>query len=150
VQFAERELDLRRPDGTSQPVRVRLFTPQDRHEHGWVADIEIHGPGDEMNRSHGSSVDAFQALETALRLIPVMLGKLSLLGDLYLGDEPGHHFPSIRVLPEHLDVIAERTIAFRPTRGRARRVPVYLGRPYQHGPRDVWFVRVSVLDEEKP
>jgi hypothetical protein len=147
--IAERELNLKRPDGTRQPVRICISSPEDRRERGWVADIEVHGPGDEVSRSSGSGIDGLQALEGALHMIPIMLGKVSLMGELCLGDEPGTHFASIRLLPDDLDIIAQRTLAFRPHQRDVRRVLTYLGHPYQRGMRDVWFVRANVIDEEK-
>lgn len=149
MQFAERELALKRADGTSQPVLVRLYAPEDRGERGWESDIEILGPGDEVSRSHGDGIDAFQALEGALVVLHAMLGRYSLMGELYFCDEPGHGLPFMRRIPEKLDIIAERTLTFSPPSGDARRVTVFLGRPYWRGPQVVWFVHLNILDKEK-
>lgn len=149
MPFAERELNLKKKDGTLHPVRVRVLSPEDRGERGWEADIEILGPGDEVSLSRGSGIDGFQALESALFILPVLMGKFLVDGELCLGDEPGAHFPSIRLLPDELDVVAQRTLAFRPHQGHIRRVQIYLGQPYQRGMRDVWFVRANVIDGDR-
>jgi hypothetical protein len=149
MRFAERELVLKRPDGTSESVRVRLFTPEDQQERGWESAVEILGPGDEVSRSHGAGIDAFQALEGALIVLHSMLGRYSLIGELHFCDEPGHGLPFFPRTPEKLDVIAERALVFRPPSGEARDVTVFLGRPHQHGPRRAWFVHINIVDEEK-
>lgn len=62
----------------------------------WVADVEVAGAG-HNHKTHGTGIDAFQALYSALFLIPVMLdhykedGRLSWFNEEWLG------FPEIKL-----------------------------------------------------
>ncbi|WP_437640589.1 DUF6968 family protein [Sorangium sp. So ce854] len=95
LPIAERELTLKRPDGTEQAIRVLLWKPEFRHERGWEVDFEIRGPGGEVTRSHGSGLDAFQALYGALHMIPILMDGLSVLGQVSAHEDDWHWFPAI-------------------------------------------------------
>jgi hypothetical protein len=93
--IAERELTLRRPNGTEETIRVLLWKPELRHERAWEVDFEIQGPGSEVNRSHGAGIDAFQALYDALHLIPILMDNLAVLGTVSAHGDGWHWFPAI-------------------------------------------------------
>ncbi|WP_441285634.1 DUF6968 family protein [Sorangium sp. KYC3313] len=89
--IAERTLVLTLPNGTEELIHVRLWAPEHRPSvMCWEADVEVDGAGD-TDKSHGVGIDAFQALYSALFLIPSMLvkyedvGRISWLGDEWLG-----------------------------------------------------------------
>ncbi|AGP40218.1 DUF6968 family protein [Sorangium cellulosum] len=89
--IAERTLELTLPSGTQEGIRVRVWAPEySPYFRCWVADVEVAGAGD-TDKSHGAGIDAFQALYSALHLIPAMLvkyeddGRLSWLGEGWTG-----------------------------------------------------------------
>ncbi|WP_437732190.1 DUF6968 family protein [Sorangium sp. So ce1335] len=89
--IAERTIELALPNGTRESIRVRLWAPEySPFFRSWVADVEVAGAG-HNHKTHGVGIDAFQALYSALYLIPVMLddyredGRLSWLDEEWLG-----------------------------------------------------------------
>ena len=95
LPIAERDLTLKRPDGTEQAIRVLLWKPEFRNERGWEVDFEIRGPGGDVTRSHGSGLDAFQALYGALHMIPILMDGFSALGQVSAHEDDWHWFPAI-------------------------------------------------------
>ncbi|WP_437893967.1 hypothetical protein WME95_32170 [Sorangium sp. So ce327] len=95
--IAERTIELTLPSGTQESIRVRVWAPEYSPSlRSWVADVEVAGAG-HNHKTHGTGIDAFQALYSALFLIPVMLdhykedGRLSWLDAEWLG------FPEIKL-----------------------------------------------------
>jgi hypothetical protein len=95
--IAERTIELTLPSGTQESIRVRVWAPEyNPSMRGWVADVEVAGAG-HNHKTHGTGIDAFQALYCALFLIPVMVdhykedGRLSWLNEEWLG------FPEIKL-----------------------------------------------------
>ncbi|MGK3959513.1 hypothetical protein WME99_23350 [Sorangium sp. So ce136] len=91
--IAERTLELTLPSGTQESIRVRVWAPEYRPSPSapfWEADVEVAGAG-KSHKTQGVGIDAFQALYSALHLIPAMLvnyeddGRLSWLGEMWTG-----------------------------------------------------------------
>lgn len=99
--IAERTIELTLPSGTQGSIRVRVWAPEYRPRPSapfWEADVEVAGAG-KTHKTNGVGLDAFQALYSALQLIPSMLviyqdlGRLSWLDDEWLG------FPELKLTP---------------------------------------------------
>ncbi|WP_437524494.1 DUF6968 family protein [Sorangium sp. So ce726] len=95
--IAQRTLELTFPNGTNESIRVRLWSPEYRpHAMCWEADVEVAGAGD-AHKTHGVGIDAFQALHSALHLIPSMLVKYEGVGRLSWLDAKWLGFPEIKL-----------------------------------------------------
>ncbi|WP_437999578.1 hypothetical protein WMF26_06350 [Sorangium sp. So ce185] len=97
--IAERTLELTLPSGTQESIRVRVWAPQYRPRPSapfWEADVEVAGAG-KAHKTQGVGVDAFQALYSALFLIPAMLAIYEDDGRLSWLDEPRLGFPEFKL-----------------------------------------------------
>jgi hypothetical protein len=149
MRIAERTLELKRPDGTVEPIVVRLWAPELKGEDFWKAQLDVVGPGAYSHTTSGGGVDGFQALFGALQQIPVLLASRAAAGEISLNGEPWHNFPNMHSLDEEMQVVAARHLVFRQASGASRKVRIYLGHPHHRGKCDVSFVRANVIDEER-
>ena len=102
--MAERELMLRRPDGTEEQMRVLLWKPVFRgSKWGWEADVEVHS-GSHVTHSHGDGIDAFQALYGALHQITAIMDATEEDGRITMPNDDWHWLPAV-----HLGKPADRT-----------------------------------------
>ncbi|WP_437809352.1 DUF6968 family protein [Sorangium sp. So ce1078] len=62
----------------------------------WEADVEVAGAG-ESHKTHGVGIDAFQALYSALSLLPAMLVNYEEDGRLSWLDEEWTGFPELKL-----------------------------------------------------
>jgi hypothetical protein len=170
--IAERELTLKKLDGTKTQVIVRMGAPEPASDGGWTSPVEIVAPNEDPVRFSGSGVDAFQAVTSALYLIPIHIVKLSQLGALSFSGESGHWFPRILIRPTSeaslsaeaagltdeiepakptmrpADTWAERILEFTPNDGSApSRLFVKIGRPYtEPGMSGAWRVDLEIQE----
>ncbi|WP_437763560.1 hypothetical protein WME77_36830 [Sorangium sp. So ce764] len=95
--LGERELMLKRKDGSEEKVIVRLGHPYLSRGH-WRAPCEIVGPKGTVQRRFGSGEDSIQALTHLLYLVPILLDSVADEGNFCTQEgATGHWFPRILI-----------------------------------------------------
>ncbi|XXY49343.1 hypothetical protein WME91_55970 [Sorangium sp. So ce269] len=93
--LGERELTLKRKDGSEDKVIVRLGHPYLSRGY-WRAPCEIVGPKGAVQRRSGSGEDSIQALTNLLYLVPILLESVAEEGEFHTQEgATGHWFPRI-------------------------------------------------------
>ena len=93
--IAERTISLTLPGGTRESIRVRVWAPEYRPRPSTPfgeADVEVAGAG-RSHKTQAVGLDAFQALYSAIHLIPAMLDSYEDDGRLSWLDDPWTGFP---------------------------------------------------------
>ncbi|MGK3963468.1 hypothetical protein WMF38_04680 [Sorangium sp. So ce118] len=104
--LGERELTLKRKDGSEEKVIVRLGHPYLSRGY-WRAPCEIVGPKGAVQRRSGSGEDSIQALTNLLYLVPILLESVAEEGEFHTQEgATGHWFPRI-LLEEQPDEAAK-------------------------------------------
>ncbi|XXT24781.1 hypothetical protein WME94_24935 [Sorangium sp. So ce429] len=104
--LGERELTLKRKDGSEEKVIVRLGHPYLSRGY-WRAPCEIVGPKGAVQRRSGSGEDSIQALTNLLYLVPILMESVAEEGEFHTQEgATGHWFPRI-LLEEQPDKAAK-------------------------------------------
>ncbi|WP_437276157.1 hypothetical protein WME90_33605 [Sorangium sp. So ce375] len=95
--LGERELTLKRKDGSEEKVVVRLGHPYLSRGH-WRAPCEIVGPKGAVQRRFGTGEDSIQALTHLLYLVPIILESVAEEGEFFTQEgATGHWFPRVLI-----------------------------------------------------